>query len=90
MPWACHDFAVNLETTLDLSHRLVITSAMRKAAGLKPGQKLTVQASPGLLIISTPHVPARLVKRGRLKLIDAPKPEFTVEEAVNKARHYTR
>ncbi len=79
-----------METTLDPSHRLVITSAMRKAAGLKSGQKLTVQASPGLLIISTPHVPARLVKRGRLKLIDAPKPDFTVEEAVNKARHYSR
>ena len=81
---------MNTETTLDTSHRLVLTSAMRKAAGLKLGQKLAVQASPGLIIISTPHVPARLVKRGRLKLIDAPKPDFTVEEAVNNARRYTR
>ena len=81
---------MNTETTLDPSHRLFITSKMRKAVGLKPGQKLAVQASPGLLIISTPHVPARLVKRGKLKVIDAAKPGLTVEEAVNQARHYTR
>lgn len=78
------------ETRLDSTHRLVVTNAMRKAAGIKPGQKLHVQASPGYLLISTPTVPAKLVKRGKLKVIDAPKPDMTVEEAVNRARHYTR
>ncbi len=81
---------MNAEVTLDASQRFVLTKPMRLAAGIKSGQKLTVQASPGYIIISTPHVPARLLKRGKLKVIDAPKPDFTVEEAVNKARHYTR
>jgi hypothetical protein len=63
---------------------------MRKAAGIKPGQKLHVHASAGYLLISTPPVSAKLVKRGKLKVIDAPKPDLTVEEAVNRARHYRR
>jgi hypothetical protein len=82
--------AVKTETRLDSTHRLVITNAMRKAAGIKPGQTLQVEASPGYLLISTPTVPAKLVKRGKLKVIDAAKPDMTVEEAVNRARHYTR
>jgi hypothetical protein len=78
------------ETTLDPASRLVITSAMRKASGIKPGQTLAVEASPGMLIISSPHVPAKLIKKGKLKVIDAPPPDIDVAEAVNRARHYTR
>jgi hypothetical protein len=81
---------MNMEVRLDKTQRLVLTKAIRQAAGIKPGQKLSVQASPGMILISTPHAPAKLVKRGKLKVIDAPKPKFSVEQAVNKARHYTR
>lgn len=86
----CHFRAMEAETTLDKAQRLVLSKAIREASGIKPGQKLQVQAMPGMILISTPHVPAKLVKRGKLKVIDAPKPDFSVEEAVRKARHYTR
>ena len=81
---------MNFQTKLDSTHRLVINREMRKAAGIRPGQRLNVQASPGLIIVSTPHVPARLVKKGKLKVIDAPLPDISVAEAVNRARQYTR
>jgi hypothetical protein len=77
-------------TTLDPTHRVVITSEMRKAAGLKPGQKLHVQASPGMVILSVPPVAAKIVTKGKLKVIDAPVPEFDVAAAVDRARRYTK
>ena len=77
-------------TTLDSTHRVVITREMRKAAGIKSGQKLHVHASPGMLILSLPHVPAKIVTKGKIKLIDAPLPHISVAEAVDRARHYTR
>lgn len=81
---------MNATTTLDSTHRVVITREMRKAAGIKPGQKLHVQASPGFLILSLPNVPAKIVTKGKLKVIDAPLPDFDVAEAVDRARRYTR
>jgi hypothetical protein len=36
------------------------------------------------------HVPARLVRKGKLKVIDAPLPDITIAEAVDRARQYTR
>lgn len=83
-------YAMNATTTLDSTHRVVITREMRKAAGIKPGQKLHVQASPGFLILSLRNVPAKIVKKGKLKVIDAPLPDFDVAEAVDRARRYTR
>lgn len=81
---------MNATTTLDPTHRVVITREMRMAAGIRPGQTLNVQASPGFLILSLPPRPAKLVRKGKLKVIDAPLPDFDVEEAVARARQYTR
>lgn len=75
---------------LDKTNRIVITRPMRELIGAKPGQTLIIQASPGLLVISTKHVPARLVKKGKLKVIDCPLPDVSVAEAVDEARHYFR
>jgi hypothetical protein len=63
---------------------------MRKAAGIKPGQKLNVQASPGFLILSVPNVPAKIIRKGKLKVIDAPLPDFDITEAVDRVRRYAR
>jgi hypothetical protein len=86
--WQAH--AMNATTTLDSANRVVITREMRKAAGIISGQKLHVQASPGFLILSVPTVPATIVRKGKLKVIDAPLPDFDLSEAVDRARRYTR
>lgn len=79
------------ETTLDKSNRLVITSAMRRAAGIPLQQKLKVHVSPGRIVIEVPaSTSGKVVKRGKLKLWTGPVPNIPVEDAVEQSRHYTR
>lgn len=81
---------MKLTTKLDKTNRVVITKQMRDALGAKPGQTLVIEASNGMIIITARHVPARVVKRGKLKVIDCQLPDVGVAEAVAAARHYYR
>ena len=76
--------------TLDATHRIVLTKQMRQAAGIRPGEKLEVSVTPGVIILSAPSIKARLKKKGKLTVIDGAVPEMDIGEAVNMARHYVR
>lgn len=82
--------AVNTHVTIDKAKRVPLSKAVREAAGIKPGQTLQVQASPGMVILSTPTIPARLIKRGKLKIIDGRKQELSAAEAVARSRETSR
>jgi hypothetical protein len=43
-----------------------------------------------MLILSVPNVAAKIVTKGKLKVIDAPLPDFDVAEAVDRGRRHTR
>jgi hypothetical protein len=79
------------EMTLDKSNRLVLTSAVRRAAGIPDGQKLRAHVSPGRIVIEVPAITTgKVVKRGKLKVWTGDVPATPIEEAVEQARHYTR
>lgn len=79
------------EVILDKSNRLVLSSAVRRAAGIPQQQKLTVHATPGRIVIEVPTGTAgKVVKRGKLKVWTGEVPATPIEEAVEQARHYTR
>lgn len=79
------------EMTLDKSNRLVLTSAVRRAAGIPEGQKLTVHVSPGRIVLEVPASnTGRVVKRGKLKVWTGEVSATPIEEAVEQARRYTR
>ncbi len=87
----CHVYGVTTEMTLDKSNRLVLTSAVRRAAGIPPQQKLRVHVSPGRIVIEVPaSTTGKVVKRGKLKVWTGEVPATPLEEAVEQARHYTR
>lgn len=79
------------EMTLDKRNRLVLTSAVRRSAGIGPQQKLRVHVSPGRIVIEVPaSTTGQVVKRGKLKVWTGPIPNISLEDAVDQARHYTR
>jgi hypothetical protein len=79
------------EMTLDKSNRLVLTSAVRRAAGIPLRQKLRVHVSPGRIVIEVPpNHTGTVVKRGKLKVWTGPIPAVPLEEAVAQSRDYTR
>lgn len=79
------------ELTLDSSNRLVLTSAVRRAAGIPQGQKLQAHVSPGRIVIEVPaSTTGKVVRRGKLKVWTGEIPTMPIGEAVEQARHYTR
>jgi hypothetical protein len=79
------------EMTLDKSNRLVLTSAVRRMAGIPPQQKLLAHVSPGRIVIEVPaNNVGKVVRRGKLKVWTGQVPALPLEEAVEGARHYTR
>ncbi|TLD72580.1 hypothetical protein FEM03_00450 [Phragmitibacter flavus] len=79
------------EITLDKSNRLVLTSAVRRAAGIPNMQTLRAHVSPGRILIEVPaSTTGEVVKRGKLKVWTGEVPAMPIEEAVEQARHYTR
>jgi bifunctional DNA-binding transcriptional regulator/antitoxin component of YhaV-PrlF toxin-antitoxin module len=78
-------------TQLDKTQRLVLTKAMRDAAGISNGEKLLVTAMPGQILISPARrATGRIVRKGKAKVFTGDIPDVDVAEAVNAARHYTR
>lgn len=79
------------ELTLDKGNRLVLTSAVRKAAGIPLRQKLRAHVSPGRIVLEVPaSVTGKVVRRGKLKVWTGKVPATPIEDAVERARHYTR
>jgi len=82
-----------METTieLDASNRIVLTRALRAAAGISPRQKLRVSSTPGRIVLEVnANTSGSVVKRGKLKVWTGAVPATPIEEAVDSARHYTR
>jgi hypothetical protein len=76
---------------LDRSNRIVLTRELRQAAGIPPGQKLIVSATPGRIVLEMePNTSGRVVKRGKLKVWTGAVPSTRIDEAVEQARHYNR
>jgi AbrB family looped-hinge helix DNA binding protein len=75
----------------DSTHRIVLTKEIRNALNLKPGQPLEVSLTPGAVLL-TPVAAAngKLIRKRKLKVYAGKIPNVDVEEAVAKARHYTR
>lgn len=77
--------------TLDPSNRIVLTNAIRRAAGIAPKQKLKLSATPGRIVLEVaPNLAGKVVKRGKLKVWTGAVPATPLSEAVEQARHYTR
>lgn len=75
---------------LDASNRIVLSRDLRRAAGIPPGQKLKVSATPGRIVIEMEPNEGKVVKRGKLKLWTGKVPATPLEEAVEQTRHYER
>ena len=76
---------------LDSSNRIVLSSELRRAAGIPRGQKLMVSATPGRIVLEmAPNVSGRIIRRGKLKVWTGAVPFVPIEEAVERSRHYTR
>jgi bifunctional DNA-binding transcriptional regulator/antitoxin component of YhaV-PrlF toxin-antitoxin module len=75
---------------LDAANRIVLPRDVRRAAGVPPGQKLKVSATPGRIILEVEPNPGRIIRRGKLKLWNGPVPSTPLEEAVEQVRHYER
>ena len=75
---------------LDRSNRIVLSRDLRRAAGIPPGQKLKVSATPGRVVLEVEPNPGRVVKRGKLKVWTGQVPTTPIEEAVDVVRHYER
>jgi bifunctional DNA-binding transcriptional regulator/antitoxin component of YhaV-PrlF toxin-antitoxin module len=80
-----------MKVTPDSTHRIVLTKEIRSALNLRPGQSLEVSITPGAVLL-TPVTSAsgKLVRKRSLKVYTGKIPNIDVEEAVGKARHYTR
>jgi len=82
-----------METTieLDASNRIVLTRALRQAAGISPRQKLRISSTPGRIVLEVnANSSGSIVKRGKLKVWTGAVPATPIEDAVDQARHYTR
>ena len=90
LPQVWHAHGMKFTVTPDATHRIVLTKQMRQAAGIRPGEKLEVSITPGVIILSAPSVKAKLTKKGKLTVIDGAVPDIGIAEAVNMARHYVR
>ena len=75
---------------LDASSRIVLSRDLRRAAGIPPGQKLRVSATPGRIILEIEPNPGKIVRRGKLKLWTGQVPSMPIEEAIEQVRHYER
>jgi len=90
VPQVRHNCGMTATVKLDASNRVVLSRDLRRAAGIPPGQKLKVLATPGRVVLEVEPNPGRVVKRGKLKLWSGQVPSTPIEEAVDIVRHYER
>ncbi len=76
---------------LDASNRIVLSKDLRRVAGIPRGQRLTVWATPGRIVLETQaNSVGRVAKRGKLKVWTGAVPTTPLAEAVEHSRHYRR
>jgi AbrB family looped-hinge helix DNA binding protein len=70
-----------MKATIDSAGRIVVPKALRKALGLKAGQRLEIRAGDGCLEIEIASTPMELKKRGKgvVAVPDAKLPALTTE-----------
>ena len=90
LPLICHCYVMTATIKLDASNRIVLSRDLRRAAGIPPGQKLKVLATPGRIVLEVEPNAGKIVKRGKLKLWAGQVPSTPLEEAVEQVRHYER
>ena len=81
---------MNATLQLDASNRIVLSRDLRRAAGIPRGQKLSVSATPGRIVLEITPNSGKVVKRGKLKLWTGEVPATPLEEAVQQVRRYQR
>ena len=72
--------------TLDSTNRIVLTKAIRQAAGIAEGATLTLSAMPGVIVIGAEPKRAKIVKKGKIKVLYGNPPTTPVQEDVNESR----
>lgn len=90
VPYPCHGYAMNSTLQLDASNRIVLSSELRKAAGIPRLQKLLVSATPGRIVLEIQPNHGKVVRRGKLKVWTGEVPSTPLEEAVARVRDYER
>jgi hypothetical protein len=82
-----------MNTTIepDKQNRIVLTREVRQAAGFAPGEPLKLTASPGRIVIEVKaETSGKIIRKGGLKVWTGKVPPIPLEEAVQKARNYSR
>jgi len=90
MPLLRHSFGMTTTIKLDGSSRIVLSRDLRKAAGIPPGQRLRVSATPGRIVLEVEPNAGKIVKRGNLKVWAGQVPSTPIEQAVEQVRRYER
>ena len=75
---------------LGASNRITLSRALRRAAGISPGQKLKVSAGPGRIVLEVEPNPGKVLNRGKLKVWSGQVPSTPLDEAIEQVRHYER
>jgi hypothetical protein len=81
---------MNAIIQLDGSNRIVLSRELRRAAGIPPGEKLKVSATPGRIVLEVQPNRGRVRRRGKLKVWAGQVPGIPLDESVEKVRHYER
>jgi hypothetical protein len=75
----------------DKHNRIVLTRDIRRAAGIAAGEPLKLTASPGRIVLEVKaESTGRIIRKGGLKVWTGKVPPVPLEEAVQKARDYSR
>ena len=77
-----------MSATIDTTGRLVIPKAVREAAGLKAGMRLTIRFKEGKVEIEPLCEPVQLVRKGSLMVAVAPAgaPKLTAKDVERTIR----
>ncbi|MFN2386477.1 MAG: AbrB/MazE/SpoVT family DNA-binding domain-containing protein [Thermoanaerobaculia bacterium] len=80
-----------MKITIDRAGRLVVPKPIRQAAGITPGAVLTIRVREGRIEIEPAPLEVRLVKRGRLTVLEprkavAPLTQRQVAETLESLR----
>jgi bifunctional DNA-binding transcriptional regulator/antitoxin component of YhaV-PrlF toxin-antitoxin module len=77
---------MKMAVKLDPTNRIVLTKAIRETAGIPEGATLTLTATPGVIVIGPEPKRAKIVKKGKIKVLYGNPPSAPVEEDVNASR----
>jgi AbrB family looped-hinge helix DNA binding protein len=74
-----------MEVSVDRAGRIVVPKALRDALQLKPGTRLEIRQEDGRLVLASPAVPMRLVRKGKGLVVQPGKPLPTLRAAQVRA-----